>query len=155
MFGFGIIPRVRSPITYVEFVSPLQVMVLITGAHKALALYKAVEEGVNHMWTVSAIQQHPRALLICDEDATLELKVKTVKYFKVLKGISTVNLRNKVLGIGFFSFLLCFQLLSFSAFNFIRFDYLGGKTLTTTKHQISILISCWCPFLHQGPVGSS
>lgn len=59
-------------------------MVLITGAHKALALYKAVEEGVNHMWTVSAIQQHPRALLICDEDATLELKVKTVKYFKVI-----------------------------------------------------------------------
>lgn len=85
MFGFGIIPRVGSPITYVEFVSPLQVMVLITGAHKALALYKAVEEGVNHMWTVSAIQQHPRALLICDEDATLELKVKTVKYFKVSK----------------------------------------------------------------------
>lgn len=63
----------------------IQVMVLITGAHKALALYKAVEEGVNHMWTVSAIQQHPRALLICDEDATLELKVKTVKYFKVKK----------------------------------------------------------------------
>lgn len=58
-------------------------MILITGAHKALALYKAVEEGVNHMWTVSAIQQHHKALLICDEDATLELKVKTVKYFKV------------------------------------------------------------------------
>lgn len=60
-----------------------QVMILITGAHKALALYKTVEEGVNHMWTVSSIQMHPRALLICDEDATLELKVKTVKYFKV------------------------------------------------------------------------
>lgn len=58
-------------------------MILITGAHKALALYKVIEEGVNHMWTVSAIQLHPRALLICDEDATLELKVKTVKYFKV------------------------------------------------------------------------
>lgn len=63
-------------------------MVLITGAHKALALYKAVEEGVNHMWTVSAIQQHPRALLICDEDATLELKVKTVKYFKVYRNFN-------------------------------------------------------------------
>lgn len=58
-------------------------MILITGAHKALALHKAVEEGVNHMWTVSAIQQHARAILVCDEDATLELKVKTVKYFKV------------------------------------------------------------------------
>lgn len=61
-----------------------EVMVLITGAHKAYALYKAVEEGVNHMWTVSAFQQHPRTLMICDENATLELKVKTVKYFKDL-----------------------------------------------------------------------
>lgn len=59
-------------------------MILITGSHKALALAKAVEEGVNHMWTVSAIQMHPKAILICDEDATLELRVKTVKYFKGL-----------------------------------------------------------------------
>lgn len=59
-------------------------MVLITGAHKAFALYKAIEEGVNHMWTVSAFQQHPRTLMVCDENATLELKVKTVKYFKDL-----------------------------------------------------------------------
>ncbi|KAL5281605.1 GNPDA1 family protein [Megaselia abdita] len=60
-----------------------EVMILITGAHKAFALYKAIEEGVNHMWTVSAFQQHPNTLMICDEDATLELRVKTVKYFKV------------------------------------------------------------------------
>lgn len=58
-------------------------MILVTGGHKAFALYKAIEEGVNHMWTVSAFQQHPRTLMICDEDATLELRVKTVKYFKV------------------------------------------------------------------------
>lgn len=59
-------------------------MILITGTHKAFALYKAIEEGVNHMWTVSAFQQHPHTLMICDEDATLELRVKTVKYFKVM-----------------------------------------------------------------------
>ncbi|KAK1159273.1 glucosamine-6-phosphate isomerase 1 [Acipenser oxyrinchus oxyrinchus] len=59
-----------------------EVMILITGAHKSFALYKAIEEGVNHMWTVSAFQQHPQTLFVCDEDATLELKVKTVKYFK-------------------------------------------------------------------------
>lgn len=58
-------------------------MVLITGAHKAFALYKAIEEGVNHMWTVSAFQQHPKTIMLCDEDATLELRVKTVKYFNV------------------------------------------------------------------------
>ncbi len=62
-------------------------MILITGAHKAFALYKAVEEGINHMWTVSAFQQHPRTIFVCDEDATLELKVKTVKYFKGLMDV--------------------------------------------------------------------
>ncbi|CAF0708665.1 unnamed protein product [Brachionus calyciflorus] len=61
-----------------------EVMILITGASKALALHMAIEEGVNHMWTVSAFQQHPRTIFVCDEDATLELKVKTVKYFKGL-----------------------------------------------------------------------
>ncbi|XP_053958732.1 glucosamine-6-phosphate isomerase isoform X2 [Anastrepha ludens] len=61
-----------------------EVMILITGTHKAFALYKAIEEGVNHMWTVSAFQQHPNTLMLCDEDATLELRVKTVKYFKGL-----------------------------------------------------------------------
>merc|ERR1712045_727665 len=61
-----------------------EVMILITGAHKAFALYKAIEEGVSHMWTVSAFQHHPSTLFICDEDATLELRVKTVKYFKDL-----------------------------------------------------------------------
>ncbi|XP_029166675.1 glucosamine-6-phosphate isomerase isoform X4 [Nylanderia fulva] len=64
-----------------------EVMILITGSHKAFALYKAIEEGVNHMWTVSAFQQHPRTLIICDEDATLELRVKTVKYFKALSDV--------------------------------------------------------------------
>ena len=59
-------------------------MIIITGAHKSFALYNAIEEGVNHMWTVSAFQLHPKALFVCDDDATLELRVKTVKYFKGL-----------------------------------------------------------------------
>ena len=62
-------------------------LILITGSHKALALNKAIEEGVSHMWTVSAFQLHPHTLFVCDEDATLELKVKTVKYFKGLMDI--------------------------------------------------------------------
>jgi len=61
-------------------------MILITGAHKAYALHKAIECGVNHMWTVSAFQQHPKSIFVCDENATMELKVKTVKYFKEVNG---------------------------------------------------------------------
>ena len=36
------------------------------------------------MWTISALQQHAKPLIVCDEPATMELKVKTVKYFKDL-----------------------------------------------------------------------
>ena len=33
---------------------------------------------------VSSIQMHPKAVIVCDEDATLELRVRTAKYFKSL-----------------------------------------------------------------------
>ena len=62
-----------------------EVVIIINGAHKSFALAKCVEEGVNHMWTVSALQMHKNAMIVCDEDATLELRVKTVKYFKGLE----------------------------------------------------------------------
>jgi hypothetical protein len=42
----------------------------------SVALAKCIEEGVNHLWTVSAIQMHPKGLIVCDEDSTLELRVK-------------------------------------------------------------------------------
>lgn len=54
-------------------------MIIITGAHKSLALQKCIEGGVNHMWTLSSLQLHPHPLIVVDEDATLELQVKTVK----------------------------------------------------------------------------
>jgi len=41
-----------------------------------------VEEGINHMWTVSVLQLHPNGMIVCDDDATMELKVGTVKYYK-------------------------------------------------------------------------
>ena len=61
-----------------------EVLVLITGTHKAYALAKCIEEGVNHMYTVSAVQMHPKGVIVCDEDATLDLRVRTAKYFKSL-----------------------------------------------------------------------
>jgi glucosamine-6-phosphate deaminase len=72
-----------------------EVMIMITGAHKAFALYKAIEEGVSHMWTVSAFQMHQQTIFVCDEDATLELRVKTVKYFKDLMDIHNKLLEEK------------------------------------------------------------
>jgi glucosamine-6-phosphate deaminase len=59
-----------------------EVVIIISGYNKARALRKGVEEGVNHMWTVSMLQLHKHGIIICDEDSTMELKVGTVKYFK-------------------------------------------------------------------------
>ncbi|MGD9898665.1 MAG: glucosamine-6-phosphate deaminase [Calditrichaceae bacterium] len=59
-----------------------QVLIIISGHPKARALAKVVEDGVNHMWTVSALQLHPKGLIVCDESSTVELKVGTVNYFK-------------------------------------------------------------------------
>ncbi|KAI9506171.1 Glucosamine-6-phosphate isomerase (Glucosamine-6-phosphate deaminase) (GNPDA) (GlcN6P deaminase) [Coemansia spiralis] len=64
-----------------------EVLLIITGAHKAVALAKCIEEGVNHMWTLSVVQLHPSAMIVCDEDATLELHVKTVRYFKSIEQV--------------------------------------------------------------------
>lgn len=62
-----------------------EVVVIVTGAHKALALRYALEKGVGHMWTVSALQMHPAAMVVADDAATLELRVKTVRYFKEIE----------------------------------------------------------------------
>ena len=59
-----------------------EVLIIVNGHNKARALQHAIEEGVNHMWTISALQMHPKGIIICDEEATIELKVGTAKYFK-------------------------------------------------------------------------
>ncbi len=71
-----------------------EVLIIISGLNKARALAKVVEEGVNHMWTVSALQLHPKGIIVCDEQATYELKVATVKYFK---DIEATNLNPEAL----------------------------------------------------------
>jgi glucosamine-6-phosphate deaminase len=59
-----------------------EVMIIVNGHNKARALQAAVEGGVNHMWTLSCLQMHPKAVIVCDESSTDELKVGTVRYFK-------------------------------------------------------------------------
>jgi glucosamine-6-phosphate deaminase len=59
-----------------------EVLIIVSGHNKARALQEAVERGVNHMWTVSCLQLHPRGILVCDDAATAEMKVGTANYFK-------------------------------------------------------------------------
>ncbi len=62
-----------------------EVLIIVNGYGKAHALQKAVEDGVNHMWTVSALQMHKQSMIVCDDPATMELKVGTVRYFQSIE----------------------------------------------------------------------
>ena len=59
-----------------------EVLILVNGHNKAQALYHAVEGCVTQMWTISVLQLHQHGIIVCDDAATVELKVGTVNYFK-------------------------------------------------------------------------
>jgi len=81
------VPRMALTVGVATVLEAREVVVVVTGLRKALALSKSIEEGVNHLWTLSALQNHPWALIVADEDATAELRVKTVKYFKSIEKV--------------------------------------------------------------------
>ncbi|RNF27125.1 putative glucosamine-6-phosphate isomerase, putative,glucosamine-6-phosphate deaminase [Trypanosoma conorhini] len=60
------------------------VLVIATGASKAVAVAQCVEGSVSHSHPITALQWHRSAVLCLDRDATMELKVKTVRYFEGL-----------------------------------------------------------------------
>jgi len=82
------VPKMALTVGVQTVMDAREVVIIITGAHKALALQKTIEGGVNHMWTLSSLQMHPYAMIVVDEDATLELQVKTVKYFKSIEQVA-------------------------------------------------------------------
>ncbi|KAJ2325105.1 Glucosamine-6-phosphate isomerase (Glucosamine-6-phosphate deaminase) (GNPDA) (GlcN6P deaminase) [Coemansia sp. RSA 2673] len=93
------VPKLALTVGVGTVMDAREVVVIITGANKAIALAKCIEEGVNHMWTVSAIQTHPRSLVVCDDDATLELHVKTVRYFKSIEQVQDEMIGRENLGL--------------------------------------------------------
>ena len=83
------VPKTALTVGVATVMEADEVLIIVSGHNKALALQHAVEGSVNHMWTISALQMHPRGIIVCDEEATIELKVGTVNYFK---GIEAANL---------------------------------------------------------------
>lgn len=88
----NLVPKYALTIGVGTLLDAHEVMILVTGYNKAAALQAAVEGCVNHLWTVSALQLHARAIMVCDEPSTQELKVKTVKYFSELEAENIKNL---------------------------------------------------------------
>lgn len=82
------VPKMALTVGVQTVLEAREVVAIILGARKALALQRCIEQGVNHMWTLSSLQLHPHPMIVCDEDATLELQVKTVKVSHLLSSSS-------------------------------------------------------------------
>ncbi len=76
------VPKTALTVGVGTVLSAREVLIIVNGHNKARALYHAVEGSVNQMWTISALQLHEKGIIVCDDAATVELKVGTYRYFK-------------------------------------------------------------------------
>lgn len=85
------VPSTALTVGVATITSAREVLILVSGLSKARALHNAIEEGVNHLWTISCLQLHPHAVVVCDEESTMELKVGTVRYFREIESANFDN----------------------------------------------------------------
>lgn len=77
-----LVPKTALTVGVGTVMDSREVMIIVSGHNKARALQESVENGVNHIWTLSCLQLHPKGIIIADDAATVEMKVGTVNYFK-------------------------------------------------------------------------
>ena len=83
----SLVPKLALTVGVGTVMDAHEVVIVVNGHNKAQAVQQAVEGSVNHMWTITALQLHQRGIIVCDESATVELKVGTYRYFKEIEGL--------------------------------------------------------------------
>ena len=77
-----LVPKTALTVGVGTVMAARSVMLIVNGHNKARALQHGVEGGISQMWTISALQMHPKAIIVADDAACEELKVGTYRYFK-------------------------------------------------------------------------
>jgi glucosamine-6-phosphate deaminase len=76
------VPKTALTVGVATVLGAKEVLIAVNGRGKARALQQAIEGAVSQMWTITALQLHPKAIIVCDEEACDELRVGTYRYFK-------------------------------------------------------------------------
>lgn len=79
------VPRMALTVGVGTILGARELLFLVTGVGKAKALAMCLEESISHIWTGSALQLHRKATIVVDDGATMELRVRTVRYFMNLQ----------------------------------------------------------------------
>ena len=88
------VPRYALTVGVGTIMDAKSVMLIVNGFNKSRALQHGVEGGVTHQWTISALQMHPKSIIVCDDPACEDLKMGTYRYYK---DIEATNLDAKSL----------------------------------------------------------
>lgn len=83
--NLSLVPTTAITVGIDTLLQSREVMILVGGVKKAQALQQCIEGAVSHLWPISVLQFHKKAIIVADEEASSELKVKTYKYFKDLE----------------------------------------------------------------------
>ena len=83
--NMNLVPKTALTVGVGTVMDAKEVLIIVNGHNKAQALHQAVEGSVNHLWTITALQLHPKGIIVCDESATVDLKVGTYRYFKEME----------------------------------------------------------------------
>ena len=78
-------PKLALTIGIDTIMQAKEVIIMVKGLAKAPAVYQAIEGAVSSMCPITALQYHRKALILCDEYAAFELKLKTIKYFATMQ----------------------------------------------------------------------
>jgi len=84
--NLDLVPKTALTVGVGTVMAAKEVLLMVNGHNKARALQHGVEGGISQQWTISALQMHRHAIIVCDEDACGELKVDTYRYFKDIEG---------------------------------------------------------------------
>lgn len=76
------VPRYALTVGVGTIMDAKSVMLIVNGFNKSRALQHGVEGGVTQQWTISALQMHPKAIIVCDDAACEDLKMGTYRYYK-------------------------------------------------------------------------
>jgi hypothetical protein len=76
------VPKATLTVDAGTVIDTKDVPVLVNGHNKCRALAQAIEGAVNQMWSITALQFHPKGIIVCDEAATSEIKIGTYNYYK-------------------------------------------------------------------------
>ncbi len=91
----NLVPKTALTVGVGTVMDAREVLIVVNGHNKAQALQQAMEGSVNHLWTITALQLHPKGIIVCDEAATIELKVGTYRYFKEIEN-NQIQLSRKI-----------------------------------------------------------